>query len=288
VTILNDKEIRKECLVPTHSYGSNNGLKLYYSLIEDKLYSLDNGHEFPTSLVDGTPLTLMTEDEVKEWVANNPRMISPFNEKLSEKGVISYGLSSFGYDATLARKVKIAKSRLQLEDDFFHEFVKDNPEPITDQSTMEQYNEWIAKWRAALEKVREEGRFVLDPKNPNPDFFYEVEDDSFVLPPHGFALGYTNEYFNIPKDVLSLCLGKSTYARSAIHVLVTPLEPGWAGNLVVEITNNCDIPVRVYTGEGIAQFIFHRGNPCEVSYSDRGGKYQGQTGITMGKILTED
>lgn len=214
---------------------------------------------------------LLPDAEIRRLCLDTDRpMISPFNEKLKEKGVISHGLSSYGYDGTLAPKVKIAKTLEVMKDQYrFH------------------HRRGKAGYEKTVYEAIDDGYFVLDPKNPEDRFFDEVEGDSFVLPPHGFALGYTNEYFDIPQDILSLCLGKSTYARSGIHVLVTPMEPGWSGNLVVEITGNSSLPTRIYTGEGICQFLFFKGQyPCEVPYDVRGGKYMNQTGITMGKIAT--
>jgi len=107
--------------------------------------------------------------------------------------------------------------------------------------------------------------------------------DRYVrIPPHSYLLGVTLEYFRIPRDILAICLGKSTYARAGILINTTPIEPGFEGNVVIEIANTTPLPARVYLNEGIAQFLFMRGDqPCEVSYGDRGGKYQGQTGVQL-------
>jgi dCTP deaminase len=224
---------------------------------------------------------VLADHQIRDLCLQSDRpMITPFNEKLKEHGVISYGLSSYGYDATLAPKIKIAKDPQTIVDEFSAKYRVENSIDLFDDT---QAKEWLKK----VDEFEKSDSVVLDPKNPNPDFFYEVEGDSFILPPHGFALGYTNEFFDIPDDVIALCLGKSTYARSSIHVLVTPMEPGWRGQLVVEVTNNSSIPTRVYTNEGIAQFVFLKGSDkCETPYSTRGGKYMDQTGITMGKIVS--
>lgn len=124
----------------------------------------------------------------------------------------------------------------------------------------------------------------IDPKNFDPQSFVDVRANAegFIrVPPNSFALGRTMEYFRIPRDVLVICLGKSTYARCGIIVNVTPLEPEWEGHVTLEFSNTTPLPARIYAGEGACQFIFLRGSdPCETSYRDRGGKYQGQTGVT--------
>lgn len=112
--------------------------------------------------------------------------------------------------------------------------------------------------------------------------FHDWEGDSCIIPPHGFALAETVESFFIPRDVLAVCLGKSTYARCGIIVNVTPLEPEWIGRVTVEISNTTPYPVKIHSGEGIMQVLFLQGvKPCKVSYADKGGKYQDQTGLTL-------
>lgn len=126
---------------------------------------------------------------------------------------------------------------------------------------------------------------IIDPRKIDPENYYEPvlkqdEDglDYVVLPPNSVMLGHTREYFKMPRNVLGECLGKSTYARACISLLVTPLEPGWEGFLVVEIVNHTNSSVKIYPNQGIGQLLFHRAEPCNVSYADRGGKYQGQRG----------
>jgi dCTP deaminase len=126
---------------------------------------------------------------------------------------------------------------------------------------------------------------IIDPKNFDERAFVEIEADYCLIPPNSFALARSWELFNIPRDILALCLGKSTYARCGILVNVTPLEPEWKGYLTIEISNTTPLPVKIYGGEGIAQIIFFSQFPeCEVSYADRKGKYQSQTGITTAKL----
>ena len=126
---------------------------------------------------------------------------------------------------------------------------------------------------------------IVDPKNFDPNSFVEVESDSCIIPPNSFALARTVEYFRIPRNVLTICLGKSTYARCGIIVNVTPFEPEWEGFVTLEFSNTTPLPARIYANEGVAQVVFFEADEeCETSYKDRKGKYQGQTGVTLPKI----
>ena len=125
---------------------------------------------------------------------------------------------------------------------------------------------------------------TVDPKNFDEDSFVDVNADVCVVPPNSFALASTVEYFRIPRNVLTICLGKSTYARCGIIVNVTPLEPEWEGHVTLEFSNTTTLPAKIYANEGVAQMLFFESDEvCEVSYKDRGGKYQGQTGVTLPK-----
>jgi dCTP deaminase len=176
-------------------------------------------------------------------------MITPFNHELVRlaDGIkrISYGPSSFGYDVQLADECRV--------------FCNNTGE-------------------------------IIDPKELDENFLYIPEIHTgvkgrwVILPPNTYMLGRTVEYFKIPRDTLVICLGKSTYARAGLQVNVTPLEPEFEGNIVIELANSTNSPMRVYVGEGIAQFLFLQGEECETSYDDRGGKYQGQTGITLPRV----
>ena len=167
-------------------------------------------------------------------------MISPFEGNQIREGKISYGLSSFGYDARVSDEFKI--------------FTNINSE-------------------------------IVDPKNFKPSNFITKNISECIIPPNSFVLASTIEYFKIPKDVLVICLGKSTYARCGIIVNVTPLEPGWEGHVTLEFSNTTPLPAKIYANEGVAQFIFLQGNEKpEISYSDRNGKYMGQTGVTLPKV----
>ena len=168
-------------------------------------------------------------------------MITPFCEGLVGKGVISYGLSSYGYDIRVSNEFKI--------------FTNVN-------ST------------------------VIDPKDFDEANVVDFKGDVCIVPPNSFALARTVEYFKMPRNVLAICLGKSTYARCGIIVNVTPFEPGFEGHITIEISNTTPLPAKIYANEGIAQVLFFEGDEqCETTYADRKGKYQQQTGITLPKIL---
>jgi len=168
-------------------------------------------------------------------------MISPFCEENVGRGVVSYGLSSYGYDIRVGDEFKIFTNVFNT---------------------------------------------VIDPKNFDPKSVVEFKGEVCYVPANSFALARTVEYFKMPRDVLAICLGKSTYARCGIIVNVTPFEPGFEGHITIEISNTTPLPAAIYANEGIAQVLFLQGDePCEVSYADKNGKYQRQTGITLPRIL---
>jgi len=173
-------------------------------------------------------------------MALEQRMIEPFVDSQTAAGVVSYGVSSYGYDIRVADEFKVFTN---------------------------VYNT------------------VVDPKNFDPKSFVDIKADVCVIPPNSFALARTIEYFRIPRDILTVCVGKSTYARCGIIVNVTPFEPEWEGHVTIEISNTTPLPARIYANEGIAQVLFFQGDePCEVSYRDKKGKYQAQRGVTLPKI----
>lgn len=195
-------------------------------------------------------MTILADSQIRALAAAK-NMITPFNpsqiREIEGRKIISKGTGSYGYDVTLCRDIKI-----------------------------------FSNFNAG----------IIDPKRLNEDTLHdavirtnEEGDEYFILPPNSYALGKTEEYFHIPKDVLVIALGKSTYARSGLIVNTTPIEPEFEGNVVIEISNSTSLPIMVYVNEGISQFIFFRGDlECDVSYADRGGKYQGQTGITLPRV----
>ena len=177
------------------------------------------------------------------WIrrmAQDHAMIEPFVETQRRDGVISYGLSSYGYDARVADEFKV----------------------FTNVDSA-----------------------VVDPKAFSPDSFVTRTGPTCTIPPNSFVLAHTVEYFRIPRDILVICLGKSTYARCGIIVNVTPLEPEWEGQVTIEISNTTPLPARVYAQEGICQFLFLQGSaPPDVSYADKAGKYMGQRGVALPRM----
>ncbi|MDZ7630480.1 MAG: dCTP deaminase [Gemmatimonadaceae bacterium] len=167
-------------------------------------------------------------------------MIEPYEDRQVRDGVISYGVSSYGYDMRVAREFKIFTNVLSS---------------------------------------------IVDPKDFDPKSFVEFEGDQCIVPPNSFALARSVEYFRIPRDILTICVGKSTYARCGIITNVTPFEPEWEGFVTLEISNTTPLPAKIYANEGIAQVLFLQGNaPPDVSYRDKRGKYQAQVGITLPKL----
>ena len=177
------------------------------------------------------------------WIkkmSKEKNMIEPFADEQNKNGVISYGVSSYGYDARVSDEFKV--------------FTNVN-------------------------------NALVDPKNFSEASFIERKADSCIIPPNSFVLARTVEYFKIPRDVLVICLGKSTYARCGIIVNVTPLEPEWEGHVTLEFSNTTPLPAKIYANEGVAQFIFLKGNERpKVTYANRKGKYMKQKGVTLPKV----
>ena len=184
-------------------------------------------------------MSVLSDKWIKKMVKDYS-MISPFEEKQVRGDKISFGVSSYGYDARVSNEFKI--------------FTNVNSE-------------------------------IVDPKNFKPSNFVTKKSTECIIPPNSFVLASTIEYFKIPKDILVICLGKSTYARCGIIVNVTPLEPGWEGHVTLEFSNTTPLPAKIYANEGIAQLIFLKGNETpEITYAERNGKYMGQTGVTLPKV----
>ena len=184
-------------------------------------------------------MSVLSDRWIKKMAIKN-EMIKPFIEKQKAKGNISYGLSSYGYDARVSDEFKI--------------FTNVNSA-------------------------------VVDPKNFKQNSFVSRKGKECIIPPNSFALASTVEYFKIPKNVLVICLGKSTYARCGIIVNVTPLEPGWEGHVTLEFSNTTPLPAKIYANEGAAQFVFLQGDEVpEKTYAQRKGKYMKQTGVTLPKV----
>ena len=184
-------------------------------------------------------MTVLSDKWIKKMSKENG-MISPFVDRQQKKNVISYGLSSYGYDARVSNEFKV--------------FTNVNSS-------------------------------MVDPKDFSNSNFITKKQDICIIPPNSFVLASTIEYFKIPKNVLVICLGKSTYARCGIIVNVTPLEPEWEGHVTLEFSNTTPLPAKIYANEGACQFVFLQGNEDpEISYADRKGKYMNQKGVTLPKI----
>jgi dCTP deaminase len=177
------------------------------------------------------------------WItrmAREHQMIEPFVDDQVRQGVISYGVSSYGYDVRVGDDFKVFTN---------------------------VYNT------------------VVDPKNFDSKSFVDIKADVCIIPPNSFALASTIEYFRIPRDILTVCLGKSTYARCGIIVNVTPFEPEWEGHVTIEISNTTPLPAKIYANEGIAQVLFFQSDePCARSYKDKKGNYQAQRGVTLPRL----
>ena len=181
-------------------------------------------------------MSVMSDVWIREQ-AQRHGMIEPFVDGQQRDGVISYGLSSYGYDA-------------RVSDEFLVFTNVDNA--------------------------------VVDPKDFSAQAFVERRGDVCIVPPNSFVLARTVEYFRVPRDVMVICLGKSTYARCGIIVNVTPLEPEWEGHVTLEFSNTTPLPAKIYANEGVAQMLFLESDEvCELSYKDRSGKYMGQRGVTL-------
>ncbi|MBW6473961.1 MAG: dCTP deaminase [Anaerolineaceae bacterium] len=168
------------------------------------------------------------------------RMIEPFIDRQVREGVISYGVSSYGYDVRVADEFKIFTNVYST---------------------------------------------IVDPKSFDSNSMVDFKGEVCIIPPNSFALARTVEYFRIPRSVMTICVGKSTYARCGIIVNVTPFEPEWEGFVTLEISNTTPLPAKIYANEGLAQVIFLEGDePCEISYADKKGKYQHQQGILLPKV----
>ncbi len=174
-----------------------------------------------------------------EKMAKEYDMIMPFENTQVRNGVISYGVSSFGYDLRISNEFKI----------------------FTNINTT-----------------------IVDPKKFDTKSFVDITTEECIIPPNSFALGRSVEYFKIPRNVVTICLGKSTYARCGIIVNVTPFEPEWEGYVTLEISNTTPLPAKIYANEGLAQVLFFEGEAPRVSYKDKKGKYQSQAGITLPRL----
>ena len=187
----------------------------------------------------GIKMSVKSDKWIKEMALKH-KMIEPFEEKQVRKNVISYGLSSYGYDMRVDNEFKIFSKGKDI---------------------------------------------VIDPKNFNDKVFTTIKQDHCIIPPNSFILAKSVEYFRIPRKTITICFGKSTYARCGIIVNVTPFEPEWEGFVTMEISNTSPVPAKIYANEGIAQVLFLESDEdCLISYKDKKGKYQAQKKITTAKL----
>ena len=264
MSILSDKSIRARCQLPERFFDG----KLYQRLLDQvstwplaghavdnirrdlrekatRAYTAEELAAYKPMIEPFIPEQVRrVRDEGGVWVPTTGGASPVCGQGISRK-VISYGLSSYGYDIRLTEDIKLFTNVNTGEID-----------PL-------RFDEQGCLVDAEVKTTEDGARYVR-------------------IPPNSYLLGSTVEYFRIPKDIMVVCLGKSTYARCGAIVNVTPIEPGFEGNVVIEISNSTPLPMRIYIDQGIGQFMFFEGDePCEVSYADRAGKYQGQTGVTL-------
>lgn len=199
-----------------------------------------------------------------QWIremAEKHEMIKPFAPAQVRQGNISYGVSSYGYDMRISQEFTRIKEGL-------HGLLSPSSNPLPHG-----------------ERASNNEKFILDPKNIDAGLFEKITAKEFILRPNSFVLARSVEYFKIPRSIITVCYGKSTYARCGIVVNVTPFEPQWEGYATISISNTAGIPVKLYANEGIAQLLFFESvEQCSVSYADKNGKYQAQRDITHSKV----
>lgn len=269
--ILSDRQIKELCIPPTFIVRERVASQSAMRDFATAVFHMPTEQEYPTwktedELVNMRQSTGPDTIGISGWrkpteedlVKYFKPMITPFepqqvrerrayvgegrfdNPMYRNEKIVSYGLSSAGYDVRLARKFKIFTNIRSV---------------------------------------------MIDPLNMSDECYVNHEGDYVIIPPHSYILGHTPEVFDVPRDVMVVCVGKSTYARAGCAVNVTPIEPGFKGQVVIEIANQTPLPMKVYADMGIAQFLFFKmSEPCETSYGDRGGKYQNQTGITTARV----
>jgi len=258
MSILADHQIRQLCTLPTF-------------VIQTNIPQQSNGG---MSFILPRPFgsfSYLSEEEIKEQISNN---LKNHQDKAFASGIVDY------------------RPLTQEEKDSFKPMIS----PFMDKQVRidEQGNKVISYGLGSYGydlRISDEFKIfsninslIVDPKNFDDKSFVDHKGPYCIIPPNSFALARTVEYFNMPRDVSGVVLGKSTLARIGISCLATPAEAGWSGELVLEFANTTPLPAKIYAWEGAAQMLFFRGEPCEVSYADRSGKYQGQTGITTAKV----
>jgi dCTP deaminase len=249
MSILSDNQIRSRCLIPTHVFvNTQNATRTYYHVADSAIYVMNTGRVATTDNAYAhwkSLLRPLTEAEIAGYCAMYPRMIAPF-------------------ETELVRQRSIPLSEV-------HGYIE---KVISYGTSSYGYDVRCADEFKIFTNINST---VIDPKNFDDKSFVDFKGDVCIIPPNSFALARTVEKFHIPRDVLTVCLGKSTYARCGIIVNVTPFEPEWEGYVTLEFSNTTPLPAKIYAHEGVAQVLFLKADDtCETSYADRGGKYQGQ------------
>ncbi|BDD79704.1 hypothetical protein [Burkholderia phage FLC9] len=315
--ILNDRAIRSLCLVPTHStWNGPDRERSLYAVVGDEFYSVNTGHRYTSKFMEehGKDLKALTPEEqrgfapggglvpdpalenlsqtARESLQKWGRMIYPFEPRQVRTTDDHEGMRVHGFglndihvlkryidDPARHAQIDLYKSAL-----FTLEAYRNNPlkkKVISYGTSSMGYDVRLGRKFKIFTNVFSE---IIDPLNMPEKAYVDHEGDYVVIPPNSYVLGHTIEYFRMPEDVVAICVGKSTYARAGCAINVTPIEPGFEGQVVIEIANQTPLPMKVYADMGIAQFMFLKGDPCEVSYALRQGKYQGQLGITTARV----
>lgn len=281
--ILNDRAIRSLCLVPTHQhYNSHNNDRQLYARVGDALYSVNSGHCYDFDEYDQKlNLQALTPEQACGYASGGGTVPDTTVMKNPEEHAqltarMAWGRMIYPFEPDQVR---------MLEIEIPHE---------RDGTSRTEYKKIISYGTSSMGyDVRLGRKFkiftnvngaVIDPLNMSDESYVDREGDFVLIPPNSYVLGHTIEYFRMPEDVVAICVGKSTYARAGCAINVTPIEPGFEGQVVIEIANQTPLPMKVYANMGIAQFMFFRGDPCEISYAKRAGKYQGQMGITTARV----
>jgi dCTP deaminase len=315
--ILNDRAIRALCLVPTHStWNGPDRERSLYAAVDGEFYSVNTGHHYSAEFMAeyGKNMKELTPEEQRGYATGGGLVPDPRWDNLTPEAAASlqeWGRMIYPFHPGQVRAV----------DD--HEAMRIHGYGVKDIDTLKRYiddpsrHDQIDLYKSALftleafqrnplkKKIISYGtssmgydvrlgrKFkiftnvngaVIDPLAMSEASYVDREGDFVLIPPNSYVLGHTIEYFRMPEDVVAICVGKSTYARAGCAINVTPIEPGFEGQVVIEIANQTPLPMKVYADMGIAQFMFFKGDACEISYAKRAGKYQGQLGITTARV----
>lgn len=292
MTILNDREIRQLCLVPTHQRVGNDLRRTLYSLVGDELYCVGDGYRddvrwkggLEEAMVNLTPLSQEQQHGFAQGTTYVPDTTVVYQE--GERGqLLTLGrmITPYVPGQVRTREVAVDITAGEEHPDGSRSLTVDTEEQkiISYGTSSMGYDVRLGRKFKVFTNVY---GAVIDPLNMPEESYVDMEGDYVIIPPNSYVLGHTIEYFNMPNDVVAICVGKSTYARAGCGINVTPIEPGFKGQVVIEISNLTPLPLKVYADMGIAQFMFFRGEPCEISYAKRAGKYQGQMGLVTARV----